>query len=262
MTSRAEVGVQVLARCHDVDQGLRVEHVVAHARQAALLVARHRRRRLRLLVESDDLAVGARLDHPEVDGFLLGDGDRRDRHPGTALDVMLDHLARIHAVDVVGAEDTDEIRALVVEQVQVLVDRVGRALEPLRAASHLGRDRRHVVVEKGREPPRLGDVTVEAVALVLREHDDLQVAGVGEVRQREVDQTVRTPERHGRLGAVVREREQPLAFPTGEDDDENLRLSHAPRVLSPAPSTVRTGRGIRLPVDSTTNRQPSRGAAR
>ena len=213
-------------------------------------------------MKGDDLAIGTRLDHPEVDCLFLGDGDRRDRHPGTAFDVVLDHLARVHAVDVVCAEDTDEIRALVVEQVEVLVDRVGGTLEPLRAASHLGRDRRHVVVEKCREAPRLGDVTVEAVALVLREHDDLQVAGVGEVRQREVDQSVRTTERHGRLGAVVREREQTLALPTGEDDDENLRLSHAPNVLRPAPSTVRTVRGIRVPVGATTSRLPSHGAAR
>ena len=104
-------------------------------------------------------------------------------------------------------------------------------------------------------------LAVEAVALVLREHDDLQVASVGEVRQREVDQTVRTAERHRRLGAVVREREQSLALATGEDDDENLRLSHAPRVLRPAPSTVRTTRGSRPPVDATTNRRPSRVAA-
>ena len=69
----------------------------------------------RLLVEGDDLAIGARLDDAEVDGLLLGHGDRRDRHAGAAVDVVLDHLARVHAVDVVGAEDAHDVGALVVD---------------------------------------------------------------------------------------------------------------------------------------------------
>ena len=103
--------------------------------------------------------------------------------PAPLVDVVVDHLARIHAVDVVGTEHAHDVGAFVGDQVEVLVDRIGRTLEPLRAAAHLGRDRGHVVVEQRREPPRLADVTVEAVALVLREHDDLQESGVGEVRR-------------------------------------------------------------------------------
>ena len=54
-------------------------------------------------------------------------------------DVLLDHLARVHAVDVVGAEDDDVLRALVGDQVVVLEDRVGRADEPARPEPHLRR---------------------------------------------------------------------------------------------------------------------------
>ncbi len=115
--------------------------------------------------------------------------------------------------------------SLVVDQVEVLVDRVGRALEPERAPPHLRRHRRHVVAEQRREPPRLADVAVEAVALVLRQHDDLEVPGVGEVRQREVDEPVGAAERHRRLGPVVGEREQPLALAAGQHDDEDVGFS-------------------------------------
>ena len=145
-------------------------------REAARVVAGHRRRVGGLLVERDDLAVVVGLDHAEVDASCFGTGIAATVTPAPVCDVLVDHLARVHPVDVVGAEHAHDVGALVVDQVEVLVDRVGRTLEPVRPAAHLGRNRRHVVVEHRREPPRLGDVAVEAVALVLREHDDLQVA--------------------------------------------------------------------------------------
>ena len=169
----AQVGVLVLARRHDVDQRLRVEHVVAHARQAAGVVARHRRRRRGLLVEGDDVALVVRLDHTEVDRLVLRHRDRGHGHAGPDVEMFGDHLTRVHPVDVVGAEHAHDVRPLVVDEVQVLIDGVRRPLEPVRPAAHLGGHRRHVVVEHRREPPGLGDVAVEAVALVLREHDDL-----------------------------------------------------------------------------------------
>ena len=221
----AEVGVRVVAGGHDVDERRGVEDVVAHRRQAPAVVTGHRRWLGDLLVEVEDLALLVDLDHPERRGLALGDRDRGDGDAGTRLEVVLDHLARVHAVDVIGAEHADEIRALVVDQVEVLVDRVGRALEPERAAPHLRRDRGHVLVEQRGEAPRLADVAVEAVALVLRQHDDLQVPGVGEVRQGEVDQPVAPAEGHGRLRPVVGERQQTLPLAPGEHDDENLRFS-------------------------------------
>jgi hypothetical protein len=57
----------------------------------------------------------------------------RRRHAGAARDVLLDHLAGVHPVHVVGAEDDDVLGPLVVHEVQALVDRVGRAAVPLRA---------------------------------------------------------------------------------------------------------------------------------
>ena len=182
-----------------------------------------------LLVEREDLAVDVRLDHPERLRLVPRHGDRRHRDAGIAPDVLLDHLARIHAIDVVGAEHRHHVGAFVLDQVEVLVDRVGRSLEPVRTTPHLGRHRRDVVVEHRREPPRLGDVEVEAVALVLGQHDDLQVAGVGEVRQCEVDQPIGAGERHRRFGPVVGQRQEAFALPAGKNDDENSRLGcHTP----------------------------------
>ena len=89
----------------------------------------------------------------------------------------------------------------------------------------LGRDRGDVVAEHRRHPPGLGDVAVEAVGLVLRQHDDLEVAGVHDVGEREVDQPVDAGERHRRLGPVGGQRHQPLALTSGQDDGQHLLAS-------------------------------------
>ena len=157
-------------------------------------------------------AVVGDLHHPELARLLDRDAQPGDRDAGAAVEVLVDHLARVDAVDVVGAEDADHVGLLVVDQVQVLVDRVGRAREPVRAAAHLRRHRRDVVAEERRELPGRRDVAVEAVALVLRQDGDPQEAAVDEVREREVDQPVVAAERNGRLGAVGRERPEPLAL--------------------------------------------------
>ena len=223
-----EIGVEVVLAggADDVDERLGVEHVVAHAGQAARLVARHRRRVRRLLVERLDLAVGVGLDDTEALGLLEADRDRRNGDAGLGVQVLVDELADVHPVDVVGAEHAHDIGILVADQVQVLVDRIRRPGEPVRASTHLRGHRRHVVAEQGAEPPRLADVAVEAVAHVLGEHDDLQVARVGEVGQREVDDPVATAERHGRLGTIHGERQHALALSAGKDDDEHLWLGH------------------------------------
>ena len=143
-------------------------------------------------------------------------------HAAPRVDVLVDHLREVHPVDVVGADDHDDVGLLVVDQVQGLVDRVGAAEVPVLADPLLRRHRGDVVAEHRRHPPGLRDVPVEAVRLVLREHDDLQVAGVDDVGEREVDQPVDPGERHRRLRPVGRQRHQPLALPAGEDDGEDV----------------------------------------
>ena len=90
---------------------------------------------------------------------MPGDGQR-----GAGLDVLLDHLGRVHPVDVVGAEDDDVVRPLVVDEVEALEDGVGAALVPARPESLLGRHRGDVVAEQVGHPPGRGDVPVEASA--------------------------------------------------------------------------------------------------
>ena len=217
------------------DQRLGREHVVAHRGEDLVRRVGQPDGVLRLLAEGGDVApVGRRLDHAELVGLLDRRAQRRDGHALAGGDVLLDHLARVHAVDVVGAEDDDVLRALVGDQVVVLIDRVGGAHEPARAEPHLRRHRRHVAAEQRRQPPGRGDVAVQRMALVLREDHDLAVLGVDQVREREVDQPVVAAERHRGLGAVGGQRREPLALAAGEhhrEDSAHARISRASAMI-------------------------------
>jgi hypothetical protein len=172
--------------------------------------------------------------------------------------VLVDHLRRVHPVHVVGAEDDDDVRSRVVDQVEALQDRVGAAGVPARAEPLLRRHRGDVVPEHLRQPPRRGDVPVEAVALVLGEHRDLPDLGVHQVGQDEVDEPVVAAEGHRRLGPVLRQGGQPLALTAGQDDAENprtathgsQRIRCSPRALQncapgPVPGTAASSRRAR-----------------
>src|SRR5690606_26317513 len=65
--------------------------------------------------------------------------------------------------------------------------------------------------------------------LVLREDAELADAGVDQVGQDEVHETVRAAEGHGGFGAVGGERHQPFALAAGEDDAQDLRRPAAQR---------------------------------
>ena len=69
---------------------------------------------------------------------------------------------------------------------------------------------------------RMGDVAVQAVALVLDQHHDLEVARVDQVRQHEVHQAVGAPEGHGGLRPIGPKRGQALPFAAGENHAQRV----------------------------------------
>ncbi len=145
--------------------------------------------------------------------------------------MRLEHGVDVHPVDVVGTEDHDVVRLLVRDEVQGLVDGVGTALVPLLAGALLRGHRGHVAAQHGRHAPRLGDVPVERVRLVLGEDGHLREAGVRQVGQDEVDEAVRAAKGNRRLGPVGGEGHQPLALATGQDNRQDVRsIAHEPNL--------------------------------
>ena len=216
--------LEVVVLGHRLDELAGCEDVVAHGGEHLVGRIGEANRVGRLLAERPDLAGvgGVDLDDTELVGQVDRLTDRRDGERRARLDVLLDHLREVHAVDVVGTDDDDDLGLLVIDQVEALEDRVCAAEIPVLVHALLGGHRGDVVAEDRRHAPGLGDVLVQAVGLVLRQHDDLEVAGVDDIGQGEVDESIDAAERHCGFGSVSRERHQPLALPTRQDDGQNL----------------------------------------
>src|SRR5262249_33527852 len=127
----------------------------------------------------------------------------------------------VHFVDVIGAEDADVRRTLVLDDVEVLQHGVGAALEEARAEIHRRGHRSDVMPHLWRELPAAGEVLHERAGLVLRDDAELVDPGVDEVRQHDVDDPIAAPEGHRWLRPVAGQWIQALALAAGEDDPDD-----------------------------------------
>ena len=158
---------------------------------------------------------------PIRDASASGHAADGDRHVGPVAAVGGDERLVVHLVDVVAGEDHDGVGRVVLDDVHVAQDGVGRAAVPLgdlaaRDVRLEQLDAAAVAVEVPR--PAEADVVVERARVVLGQDDDVVDVGVDAVGQREVDDPVLAAERHGRLGALLGQDRQALAFATREDD--------------------------------------------
>ena len=109
---------------HGVDQDIGVEDVIAHRREHLIGRIHESNGILRLL---EELGNASRIFRVEFDDAeLVGKRDRLadggDGDTGTRRDVCLDHLAEVHAIDVVGTDHDDDVGFLVAQQVETLQD--------------------------------------------------------------------------------------------------------------------------------------------
>ncbi len=141
--------------------------------------------------------------------------------------MRVEHLAVVHLVQLVARQDQHLAAAMAVEVARALAHGVGGALEPLGAVlGLLGREHRDEGRAEHVELVRHRQVLVEALGVVLRQHEDAPQVRVDAVADRDVDQPVLAADRHGRLRALVREREQ--ARPAAAPEDDGEALVHAP----------------------------------
>ena len=116
---------------------------------------------------------------------------RGDRDVGVALGWKLDHLRARPCGRCGRRRRPRRCRARGLDQVDVLVHRVGRALEPLRAVAHLRRhDGDEVLRHERRERPAVADVLDQRLRLVLHQQVDRVDPRVDQVGQHEVHDAV------------------------------------------------------------------------
>ena len=131
----------------------------------------------------------------------------------SGLDVLLQHLFVVHLVDMVAGEDDHELRRVALDDVDVLIDRVGRAEIPHRLGDALrGRQDVETLVAFGPEKvPAALQMADQAVRLVLGGDRDAADAGIQRVRQREIDDARFAAEIDRGLGAPVGQLHQSAA---------------------------------------------------
>jgi hypothetical protein len=126
---------------------------------------------------------------PKATRIGPGHLDAPDSHIGTFADMLLEHEFVVHLVDVIARQDHDELRVIALDDVDVLVDRVGRSLVPQGLGHTLagGQDVETLVALGSQEVPAALQVTDEAMSFVLGCHGNMPDAGVEGIRKRKVD---------------------------------------------------------------------------
>ena len=164
---------------------------------------------LSLLVDMHDAEAG-RLHARHLEA---ADGD-----VGTGVDMLAQHQFVVHLVDVVAGQDDHVFGIVVLDDVDVLVDGVGRTLIPLRLGDALaGRQDVEALVALGpQEVPAALQMADQRMRLVLGRHADAANAGIQRVGQREVDDARLAAEIDRGLGAPVGQFLQPAAAPAGQ----------------------------------------------
>ncbi len=162
---------------------------------------------------------------PIADAIVGRNRLRGDRDVGVAIDVRVDELGVVHAIELIAGEDQVVVGVVAGEMPRGLPDRVRRALVPVRVVGRLfgGENLDEALVEDV-HPVRLSDVTVERRRVELREHENAPHVGVQAVADRDVDQPVLAANRHGGFRALLCERKQPRALAAAENNRQNFRV--------------------------------------
>ena len=184
---------------------------------------RHGRRLRRFLDEIDDPLGIVDMHDAETLGLFQRHLDAADGEVSLPLGVIGQHETVIHLVDVVACQDDDIFGIALAQDVEVLVDGIGRAGIPAFLHALLGRhDIDELAQLAAQETPALLDMADQRVGLVLRQHANLPDTGIETVRQGKIDDAELASERHGRLGAPLGQGMQATAPPAGQDQRQRL----------------------------------------
>ena len=174
---------------------------------------------LGLFLELEDGAVLVGVHDAEAAGLLHGNRADGDGAVGLALLVEAEHLGVIHLIDMVAREDQHLIGVIAVDEADILINGVGRALIPLRAlGTGIGRQNAHAAVGVVEIPGlAVADVLIEFQGLVLGEDAHGVDVGIHAVGKGKVDDAVLTAKGNGRFGGVLRQDLEPAALAAGQE---------------------------------------------
>ena len=133
-------------------------------------------------------------------------------------------FAEIHPIQLVAAQNHELFEIVVEEMDEIFPHGVGRPFIPRGVGERLLRREDFHEPAAGKFVELVGarNVAVQRGRIELCQNVNAPEAGVDAVGDRDVHEPVFAGERHGGLGAVLRERKQPRALAAAHDDAENL----------------------------------------
>src|SRR5579864_990092 len=148
--------------------------------------------------------------------------------------MLLHHLAVIHLVDMIAGKNEHMLGLLGADGINILVNRVGRALIPLVAHPLHRRQHFHELAYlAAQDIPAFADVPVEGESLVLGKNVDAAQVGVQAIGKGDVDDAVDAAEGDRGLGAITSERIESLAGAACQENPESI-FHHYPSDSVPA----------------------------
>ena len=129
--------------------------------------------------------------------------------------MLLEHELIVHLVDVIARQDDDVLRAVALNDVDILEYRIGRSLVPhlLRDALARGKDVEALVPLLTEEVPSALHMADQAVGLVLSGDCNAAHAGIQSIRKGKIDDAALAAEEHGGLRPLVGQLQQRLPRP-------------------------------------------------
>ena len=161
---------------------------------------------------------------PKSEASANGTSTQATVHSAPLVDVIGQQVRVIHLVDMVAGQDDEVSRPGSLQNIEVLIDRVGGAAVPGRLVEPLLR--RQQVEElahfRAQKRPAHLQMAQQAVRLVLGQDPDPPDPRIEAVRQGEIDDAELAAEKHRGLGAPVGQLLQPAAAAAGEDQRQRL----------------------------------------
>ena len=134
--------------------------------------------------------------------------------------MKINHAGDVHAIDVVGAENRNQVRVGLLDEVNVLKDGIGGSLVPgFVLRPHLCRDvDDEMTLQQSAELPSLAQMLEQRLAAELGEHVDRVDSRIDEIAEDEINDAVFTSEGNCRFGAFSREGKEAGSFAAGKHD--------------------------------------------
>src|SRR5215468_9165249 len=215
-----------LKRCvlpQSADHRVGIKQVVAHGDQSILRFVGNRLGLAWLLLEADDTPIGVDLDYPKLSCLCDSYRQCRNGDIGAFFLMLVNHLTDVHPVDMVCAENSHKPWSVSLDQIQVLINRVGSTLIPILAHAHLGRHWcDEVIPQKISGSPALFQMLQQGLCFELGQNVDRKDAGVYEIGKNKIDNSITATEGHSRLRPVCCQGIEPLAPPAREDNSQDI----------------------------------------